>query len=339
MLNRRARTDSRPTLRHPDGCEAVSVSQSNLLDSESLGLDYVAGGSTRLEAMMSDVTVIGLGAMGSALATTLIEKGHAVTVWNRTATKAAPLVAAGAVQVATPRDAVAASPVTIVCVGGYADAQEVLDTTADALAGKVLVQLTTGTGTQAEELGRWAQATGVDYLDGVILAYPSQIGSAEVGVLAAGHSVAWDRCSSLLLDLGGASAYLGENLRSPAALDSALVTSMVAMALGVIHGALLCEAEDFPVPVFAEIVQQTLPTAAGAMEGLLSSIIENRFDDPEAALKTYAAPISAWANERRQRGVNAEFLEFVDGVLSKSIASGYGDEELSAVIKLWRNRH
>jgi len=288
---------------------------------------------------MSDVTVIGLGAMGSALATTLIEKGHAVTVWNRTATKAAPLVAAGAVQVATPRDAVAASPVTIVCVGGYADAQEVLDTTADALAGKVLVQLTTGTGTQAEELGRWAQATGVDYLDGVILAYPSQIGSAEVGVLAAGHSVAWDRCSSLLLDLGGASAYLGENLRSPAALDSALVTSMVAMALGVIHGALLCEAEDFPVPVFAEIVQQTLPTAAGAMEGLLSSIIENRFDDPEAALKTYAAPISAWANERRQRGVNAEFLEFLDGVLSKSIASGYGDEELSAVIKLWRNRH
>ncbi|MCJ7780453.1 MAG: NAD(P)-binding domain-containing protein, partial [Acidimicrobiia bacterium] len=78
---------------------------------------------------MSDVTVIGLGAMGSALAATLIEKGHAVTVWNRTAAKAAPLVSAGAVQAATPRDAVAASPVTIVCVGGYADTREVLDTT------------------------------------------------------------------------------------------------------------------------------------------------------------------------------------------------------------------
>ena len=127
---------------------------------------------------MSDVTVIGLGAMGSALAATLIEKGHAVTVWNRTAAKAAPLVAAGAVQAATPRDAVAASQITIVCVGNYADTREVLDTTADALAGKVLVQLTTGTGTQAEELGGWAQTAGVDYLDGVILAYPSQIGSA-----------------------------------------------------------------------------------------------------------------------------------------------------------------
>ena len=287
---------------------------------------------------MSDVTVIGLGAMGSALAATLIEKGHAVTVWNRTAAKAEPLVSAGAVQAATPRDAVAASPVTIVCVGGYADTREVLDTTAHALAGKVLVQLTTGTGAQADELDGWAQATGVDYLDGVILAYPSQIGTAEASVLAAGHPSAWEQCSSLLLDLGGASAYLGENLRSPAALDSAVVTSLTAMALGVIHGALLCEAEDFPIPVFAEIVQQTFPTAAGAMDGLLSSIVENRFDDPAAALRTYAAPISAWANERRELGVNAEFLEFLDGVLSKSIASGYGDEELSAVIKVWRNR-
>lgn len=102
---------------------------------------------------MSDVTVIGLGAMGSALATTLIEKGHVVTVWNRTAAKAAPLVAAGAVQAATPRDAVAASSVTIVCVGRYSDTEEVLNTTADALVGKALVQLTTGTSTQAEDLG------------------------------------------------------------------------------------------------------------------------------------------------------------------------------------------
>ena len=41
---------------------------------------------------MSDVSVIGLGAMGSALARTLLQNGYAVTVWNRTAEKAEPLV-------------------------------------------------------------------------------------------------------------------------------------------------------------------------------------------------------------------------------------------------------
>ena len=45
---------------------------------------------------MSDISVIGLGAMGSALARTLLQNNYAVTVWNRSADKAAPLAEAGA---------------------------------------------------------------------------------------------------------------------------------------------------------------------------------------------------------------------------------------------------
>ena len=44
---------------------------------------------------MKDVTVVGLGAMGSALARTLLEVGYRVTVWNRTLRKADPLVTLG----------------------------------------------------------------------------------------------------------------------------------------------------------------------------------------------------------------------------------------------------
>jgi 3-hydroxyisobutyrate dehydrogenase-like beta-hydroxyacid dehydrogenase len=45
----------------------------------------------------SDVSVIGLGAMGSALARTLLHNGHRVTVWNRTSAEADPLVRDAAV--------------------------------------------------------------------------------------------------------------------------------------------------------------------------------------------------------------------------------------------------
>src|SRR5260370_42032604 len=49
---------------------------------------------------------MGLGAMGSAVATNLVKKsGHAVTVWNRTEAKAEPLVAAGAKLAQTPKEA------------------------------------------------------------------------------------------------------------------------------------------------------------------------------------------------------------------------------------------
>ena len=60
---------------------------------------------------MTDVTMIGLGAMGSALARAFIGAGHSVTVWNRTAARMKPLVSLGATAASSPADAAIASPV------------------------------------------------------------------------------------------------------------------------------------------------------------------------------------------------------------------------------------
>ncbi|MEU4578356.1 NAD(P)-binding domain-containing protein [Nonomuraea sp. NPDC023979] len=61
------------------------------------------------------VTVVGLGPMGLVLAETLLGKGLTLTVWNRTPGKADALAAKGARRAATVAEAVAASPVTILC--------------------------------------------------------------------------------------------------------------------------------------------------------------------------------------------------------------------------------
>src|SRR5258708_22362299 len=61
-----------------------------------------------------DIGFIGLGAMGSAVATNLVNKsGHAVTVWNRTEAKAEPLVAAGAQLPKTPHEAGAGKSIVV----------------------------------------------------------------------------------------------------------------------------------------------------------------------------------------------------------------------------------
>ena len=91
---------------------------------------------------MSDVTVVGLGLMGSALGRVLLENGHSVTVWNRTAARAAPLQEMGAVVPADVASAVAASPITLVCVANYDVSSQILAGIGGAVAGKVLVQLT-----------------------------------------------------------------------------------------------------------------------------------------------------------------------------------------------------
>ena len=55
------------------------------------------------------VAVLGMGAMGSRMATALLKAGHAVTVWNRTEARAQPLVDQGATLAKSPRAAAAGS--------------------------------------------------------------------------------------------------------------------------------------------------------------------------------------------------------------------------------------
>ena len=54
---------------------------------------------------MAKVAFLGLGKMGSGMAGCLVAAGHRVSVWNRSADKAAPLVAAGATAAASPAEA------------------------------------------------------------------------------------------------------------------------------------------------------------------------------------------------------------------------------------------
>ncbi|CAH9414299.1 3-hydroxyisobutyrate dehydrogenase family protein [Streptomyces globisporus] len=90
------------------------------------------------------MTVVGLGSMGSALAEAFVDAGHAVTVWNRTPSKAAPLVAKGAVHARSTDEAVAASGLVITCLTTYDDTLAALGPAAAALDGRALVTLNSG---------------------------------------------------------------------------------------------------------------------------------------------------------------------------------------------------
>jgi 3-hydroxyisobutyrate dehydrogenase len=83
------------------------------------------------------IGVAGLGAMGSAIAARLLEVGHQVTVWNRTAAKTAPLAAAGAKVVADPRAVAGASDAIITILTDGAAVEAVYNGPSGLLSGDV----------------------------------------------------------------------------------------------------------------------------------------------------------------------------------------------------------
>ncbi|MGF1836554.1 NAD(P)-dependent oxidoreductase [Photobacterium sanguinicancri] len=160
------------------------------------------------------VTVIGLGGMGSALASALLKAGHKVTVWNRSSDKAQVLVAEGANLASSPVLAVSASSLIILAVVDYAAAHEILEQegVAEALKQRTLVMMSTGTGEQAAVLAEWIQNQGAEYLDGGLLSYPRSIGNTSTGMLYSGSKLAFEQHAHTLSAMAGAQQFIDDDV-------------------------------------------------------------------------------------------------------------------------------
>jgi hypothetical protein len=107
--------------------------------------------------MKPEISVLGAGRMGSALARAFLEKGYETSVWNRTQSKLAPLAALGARIAPSLQEAVAAAGIVVVNLNDYVTTDRLLrsDGVASGLRGKLLVQLTSGSPRQAREMAAW----------------------------------------------------------------------------------------------------------------------------------------------------------------------------------------
>lgn len=287
---------------------------------------------------MSDVSIIGLGAMGSALARALLRGGHRPTVWNRTTAKADPLVRDGASLAADAASAVAGSPVVIVCVDNYEVTRDILSApdVRPHLSGRVLVQLSTGTPQEARDAERWARDNGGEYVDGAILAYPDQMGTPEATLLVAGAESSFQRCEPLLRSLAGGLTYVGEEAGAASALDCATLSFLFGALLGAIHGARICEIEGLRVDEFGSMLEELMPVVGGEVKQLSERIQANRYDDSHATLRTYAAAAVRLVQQASDSRVDSSFPAYASTALQKGMNAGLGNEDLAALIKVLR---
>jgi len=274
------------------------------------------------------VTVIGLGNMGSALASALLKSDRTVTVWNRTQAKAAPLVTAGAIIAGSPAEAVAASDVIVICVFNYDNSDEILAGCMN-LSGKTLIQLTTGDPKRAEATQVWALRNGALYLDGAILGGPEEAGRPDLTIAIAGSEAAWNAGKGVVETLGGASAYLGTNLAAPLAFEAATSSVIMMAAMGAINGAYLLEKAGVDVGLYAQIAPSLGGYISHYLQTQVAAIATNTFDKPHAAL-------GAWAAGAQYHIHSPDLAAPMRALMEEAVAAGYANEELASVIKVLR---
>jgi 3-hydroxyisobutyrate dehydrogenase-like beta-hydroxyacid dehydrogenase len=282
---------------------------------------------------MSDITVIGLGLMGSALARAIQHAGHELTVWNRSPEKMQAFIDDGVDAATDIVTAITASPVIVFNIDNYAVSNAILQPAeiAPLLAGRTIVQLSTGTPNEADEIAAWMSAQQAHYLDGAVLAGPEDIGTDTSLILLSGNEEAYSRAGSLLECLGGSVRYLGSNVRAASALDLAWLCDSYGRFVAISHAARICESEGVGMDEFARLFPQD-PT----VQHYAAVIATDSYENCTATLKVWRAALQNILKQGRDAGIGTAFPDHVDELMQRAEAAGYGEEHVMAMVKVLR---
>ncbi|CQD02066.1 oxidoreductase [Mycolicibacterium conceptionense] len=285
--------------------------------------------STRLT-----VSFLGLGEMGSVLARTAMNAGHETLVWNRTAERAAALVAEGATAAADPAQALDADLI-VVCLFDQASVHEVLDSVADELAGRRMVNLTTTSPNGARELARWAAGHGADYLDGGIMATPEMIATPQSAILYSGSAAVFEQYRELF-ELWGSTEYFGDDAGLASLYDLALLSAMYVMFAGFAHGAAMVGAAGVSATEFATRTAAWLPALMPAIAGYATVIDGGDYAVP-GQQSLYFSDLTDIVNASRDQGISTEVVDMVQRLIHRQIDAGHGDDGFARIIESIKN--
>lgn len=277
------------------------------------------------------IGLVGLGLMGTALAERLLAHGCAITVWNRTRTKAAPLIARGATWSDNP---LAICRRVILSLYNSEVVAGVLDQLQDGLQpGQILVDTTTGEPDQTAALGARLATRGVHYLDAPISGSSEQTRRGEATVIVGGAPEAFAACADLWPVLGGNVFHVGPcGSAAKMKLISNLVLGLNRAALA--EGLAFAEAIGVP-PVAALEVLRGSNAYSRAIDVKGRKLVERDYA-VQARLSQHLKDVRLMLQAARGAGLPLPLTDTHRRLLEQAEAAGLGELDNSAILEVLR---
>ena len=265
--------------------------------------------------------------MGAALAGATVSAGLDVTVWNRSPAKAEAFGDGPARIASRVEDAVDASDVIVICLRDHGATNAALrtPTTEKRLAGKIVVQLSTGTLAQAREASGWAESVGVHYLDGSIMGFPQDIGTDGLVILYGGDQDTFERYGPVAAAFGGTAMRVGDDPGSAAALDNALLSIYFSFLFGVLNGAAICDAEGILLAEFSNVGKSLMPVFNDVLERSTEMIARGSFESEHSTLDTSSGAMAQIAAVMREAGLDGRFIACMRSYIAEASEAGKGN--------------
>lgn len=281
------------------------------------------------------VAFLGLGVMGHPMAGHLARAGHQVTVYNRTAAKAAAWVAEyGGASAATPAAAAAGADFVFACVGNDEDLRAVTTGSDGAFAGMkpgaVFVDHTTASAEIARELAALAAAQGLGFVDAPVSGGQAGAVNGLLTVMCGGTQQHFDAMQPVAMAFARAVTRVGES----GAGQLAKMVNQVAIA-GLVQA--LSEAIAFgskaglDMPLVLEVIGKGA-AQSWQMDNRGKTMVEDRFDFG-FAVDWMRKDLGLVLDEARRNGAKLPVTALVDQFYADVQAMGGGRWDTSSLIR------
>ena len=277
------------------------------------------------------ISVLGTGLMGLPMAQRLIDAHHSLTVYNRTASKLAPLQTAGAAIAPSAAVAIAASDCIILMLTDAFAIRELLlsDSSRSHLAGRTVIQMSTIAPIESQTIRDEVVAAGGSYLEAPVLGSISEARSGSLIVMVGAEPDQFTQWSALLKTFGSEPVLLG-SVGSAAAVKLALnqligsLTSAFAVSLGlVVH-------QGLNPDLFMTILRKSA-LYAPTFDKKLQRMLDRDYQTPNFPTKHLKKDMELFISAAQSSGLEVDGVEGVNQILTKAMAMSFAEMDYAAL--------
>jgi 3-hydroxyisobutyrate dehydrogenase len=283
------------------------------------------------------VAVIGLGSMGSGMATSLVRAGFRVNGFDVTPAAVERLTAAGGTGAASPAEAAADAGVVVSVVLNAAQTEEILfgaNGVADAMPeGAVFISCATMDPDVARRLAQRLETTGRHYLDAPISGGAQRAAEGALTVLASGSPAAFAQARPVLNAMAATLYELGDEPGTGAAFK------MINQLLAGVHIAAACEAIAFAARQGLDIgkVYEVITASAGnswMFENRIPHVLDNDYT-PRSAVDIFVKDLGIVQDMARTARFPVPVAAAALQMFLMTSAAGMGRDDDASVARLY----
>lgn len=267
--------------------------------------------------------------MGAGMARQLVQHGHAVTVWNRSRDRAAPLADDGATVADDAAEAVRGAEVVAVALFDVDSVVEVLRTAGPAMGEQAVIVQTSTVGLDIDQVAEEAARLGVRLLDAPVLGTRQPAEQGTLTVLASGDPALREVADPVLEAIGARTVWAGDEVGAASRLKLVCNAFTGALTAGTAQSIALADGLGLDPRLFLDAISggasdAPLARAKGAM--MIEGDYPPAFD--VAGMRKDLALILAAAE---RAGIATELSRAVLAIAARAEGQGHGAEDMAAV--------